>query len=208
MLCFWFYSGKFLPILSAKEEAENPAFLGRPTQWGQRNHQKFLAELQRWKCLTLDIKLRLNTLVTISIRVKLFCMVKRSQDLDDTYWSLFPLSKIQSLSLEVNHSRQNLKLCDPTDCSSSVHGFLQCKLLSVFPFPSLGIFPTQGSNPGLQAESLPTEPLEPFSLQLLLIRTVSIPQKKKKKKVDSLISDSVLFHRGCNIKHHTLSTLY
>ena len=44
-------------------------------------------------------------------------------------------------------------LCDPTDCSppgSSVHGILQARILECVAISfSRGIFPTQGSNPGL-----------------------------------------------------------
>ena len=44
-------------------------------------------------------------------------------------------------------------LCDPLDCSppdSSVHGILQARILEWVAIPfSRGIFPTQGSNPGL-----------------------------------------------------------
>ena len=51
------------------------------------------------------------------------------------------------------------------DCSppgSSVHGILQARILSGYPFPSPGVFPTQGLNPGLPLcrrilYSLPTE---------------------------------------------------
>ena len=44
-----------------------------------------------------------------------------------------------------------VRLCDPRDCSppgSSVHGILQARVLASIPFLQ-GIFPTQGSNPGL-----------------------------------------------------------
>ena len=44
-------------------------------------------------------------------------------------------------------------LCDPVDCSpsgSSVHGLLQARVLEWVAISfSRGIFPTQGSNPGL-----------------------------------------------------------
>ena len=43
-------------------------------------------------------------------------------------------------------------LCDPMDCSlpgSSVHGILQARYWKGLPCPPLGIFPTQGSYPGL-----------------------------------------------------------
>ena len=42
--------------------------------------------------------------------------------------------------------------CDPVGCSPpgcSVHGILQARRLEWLPRPSPGIFPTQGSNPGL-----------------------------------------------------------
>ena len=46
-----------------------------------------------------------------------------------------------------------LTLCDPVNCSlpgSSVHGILQARILEWVPSTfSRGIFPTQGSNPGL-----------------------------------------------------------
>ena len=43
-------------------------------------------------------------------------------------------------------------LCDPMDCSppsSSVHAGLQARILEWLPCPPPGIFPTEGSNPGL-----------------------------------------------------------
>ena len=43
-------------------------------------------------------------------------------------------------------------LCSPSNCSlsvSSVHGISQQEYWSGLPFPSPGIFPTQGSNPDL-----------------------------------------------------------
>ena len=45
-----------------------------------------------------------------------------------------------------------LTLCDPMDCSPQAPlstGFSRQEYWSGLPFPSLGIFPTQGSNPGL-----------------------------------------------------------
>ena len=46
-----------------------------------------------------------------------------------------------------------LPLCKPTDCSppgSSIHGILQARILEWVAMPSCrGLFPTQGSNPGL-----------------------------------------------------------
>ena len=40
-------------------------------------------------------------------------------------------------------------LCDPVDCSSSVHGIFQARVLEWVAISfSRGIFPTQGSNPG------------------------------------------------------------
>ena len=47
------------------------------------------------------------------------------------------------------------------DCSppgSSVHGILQARYWSGLLLPSPGIFQTQGLNPGLQADSLSSEP--------------------------------------------------
>ena len=67
----------------------------------------------------------------------------------------------------VKSTRLCLTLCNPVDCSlpgSSVHGILQARMLE---WESLfqRIFPTQGSNPGLeprsptlQVDSLPSEP--------------------------------------------------
>ena len=43
-----------------------------------------------------------------------------------------------------------VSLCDPTDCT--MHGILQARILrfaSPWDLPNPGIFPTQGSNPGL-----------------------------------------------------------
>ena len=55
--------------------------------------------------------------------------------------------------------------CDPMGCSlpgSSVHGILRARILEWVAISLLqGIFPTQGSNPGLlvlQADALPSEP--------------------------------------------------
>ena len=53
--------------------------------------------------------------------------------------------KVKSLS--------RVRLCDSVDCSppgSSVHGILQARILEWVAISfSRGIFPTQGSNPGL-----------------------------------------------------------
>ena len=47
-----------------------------------------------------------------------------------------------------SHSQSCLTLCDPMDYT--VHGILQASILEWVAFPfSRGIFPTQGSNPGL-----------------------------------------------------------
>ena len=62
-----------------------------------------------------------------------------------------------------------LNLCNPTDHSppgSSVHGILQARILERVAMPSIGIFPTKGSNPRLlcllhwQEGSLPLASLE------------------------------------------------
>ena len=47
-------------------------------------------------------------------------------------------------------------LCDPMDCSSSVHGIPQARILEwlAISFPDLGIEP---GSPALQADSLPAE---------------------------------------------------
>ena len=55
-------------------------------------------------------------------------------------------------------------LCNPLDCSppgSSSHGILQARILEWLPFPSPGDLPYPGikpRSPGLQADSLPSEP--------------------------------------------------
>ena len=49
----------------------------------------------------------------------------------------------------------------PQDCSppgSSVHGILQAKYWSGFPFPSPGDLADPGIEPALQTDSLPSEP--------------------------------------------------
>ena len=59
-----------------------------------------------------------------------------------------------------------LTLCDPMDCSPlgfSVHGVLQARTLEwvAIPFSRVSFWPrdlTQGSDPALQADSLPSEP--------------------------------------------------
>ena len=52
-------------------------------------------------------------------------------------------------------------LCDPTDCSPSVHGILQQEYWSGLSFPSPGDLPDPGIKPGspaLQKDSLSSEP--------------------------------------------------
>ena len=61
---------------------------------------------------------------------------------------------------EVKVTQQYLTLCDPMDYT--VHGILQARILEWVAFPfSRGLFPTEGSNPGLSptlhADSLPAE---------------------------------------------------
>ena len=55
--------------------------------------------------------------------------------------------------MKVKVAQSCLTLCDPMNYSppgSSVHGILQARLLEWVAIPfSRGIFPTQGSNPGL-----------------------------------------------------------
>ena len=64
----------------------------------------------------------------------------------------------------MNVTQLCLTLCDPMDCNlsgSSVHGILQARILSGWPFPSPGDLPNPGiepSSPTLQADSLPSEP--------------------------------------------------
>ena len=74
-----------------------------------------------------------------------------------------PALQADSLPTEPPGSPQNVKvlvtqscltLCGPMDCSppgSSIHGILQIRILEWVAIPSLlqGVFPTQGSNPGL-----------------------------------------------------------
>ena len=52
--------------------------------------------------------------------------------------------------VKVKVTQSCLTLCDPMDYT--VHGILQARILEwvAFPFLLQGIFPTQGSNPGLQ----------------------------------------------------------
>ena len=53
-----------------------------------------------------------------------------------------------SWKVKVKVAQSCLTLCDPIDCI--VHGILQARILEWVAFPfSRGIFPTQGSNPGL-----------------------------------------------------------
>jgi len=53
-----------------------------------------------------------------------------------------------SWKVKVKVAQSCLTLCDPMDCL--VHGILQARILEWVAFPfSRGIFPTQGSNPGL-----------------------------------------------------------
>ena len=53
------------------------------------------------------------------------------------------------IKVKVLLAQSCLKICDPMDCSppgSSVHGFLQARILEWVPFPSPRIFPAQGLN--------------------------------------------------------------
>ena len=64
---------------------------------------------------------------------------------------LFWLSHCYSFIL-IEKPNSCLILCNPMDCSppgSSVHGILQARILEWVAILSPGIFPTQGSNPGL-----------------------------------------------------------
>ena len=59
--------------------------------------------------------------------------------------------KADSLKVKVKSAQSCPTLCNPTDCSlpgSSVHGILQAGVGCHSLLP--GVFPTQGSNPGLQ----------------------------------------------------------
>ena len=52
------------------------------------------------------------------------------------------------LCMKVKVTQSHPTLCDPMDWT--VHGILQARILECVAFPfSQGIFPTQGSNPGL-----------------------------------------------------------
>ena len=81
-----------------------------------------------------------------------------------TYRRLESKRKVDNGKLLVAQSC--LTLCNPMDCNpagSSVHGNFQAKYWSGLPFPSSGVFPTQGWNPHLcllhwQAGSLPLVP--------------------------------------------------
>ena len=61
-----------------------------------------------------------------------------------------------------------LTLCDPIDCSlsgSSVHGIFQARVLEWIAFPSPGDLPDPGIEPGspaLQADALPSEPIDAY----------------------------------------------
>ena len=55
--------------------------------------------------------------------------------------------KYHIISLIVTVAQSCLTLCDPMDYT--VHGILQARILEWVAFPFKGIFPTQGSNPGL-----------------------------------------------------------
>ena len=62
--------------------------------------------------------------------------------------SIQTLSRIRHTSLEwVKVTQSGLTLCDPMDYI--VHGVLHAGILEWIAVPSPGIFPTQGSNPGL-----------------------------------------------------------
>ena len=61
---------------------------------------------------------------------------------------MLPLSLNGQIKVKVEVAQSCLALCDPMDCR--VHGILQARILEWVAFPySRGVFPTQGSNPGL-----------------------------------------------------------
>ena len=63
------------------------------------------------------------------------------------------LNGAKKVKSEIEVAQSCPTLCDPMDCSlpgSSVHGILHAKILGMgCHFLPQGIFPTQGSNPGL-----------------------------------------------------------
>ena len=69
-------------------------------------------------------------------------------------------------------------LCNPMGCSppgSSVHGILQARILEWVAFPSPGDLPDPGiesESPTLQADALPSEPLEKPQTQGVLLLVV------------------------------------
>ena len=69
-------------------------------------------------------------------------------------------SHVSKCRCEVKVSQSCPTLCDPMDCIA--RGILQARILKLSSLSFLqGIFPTQGSNPGLhtlQVDSLPAEP--------------------------------------------------
>ena len=64
------------------------------------------------------------------------------------WWHFVP--KLAGFIFFFNESLSHVQLCNPMDCSLPVHGILQARILEWVPFSfSQGIFPTQGSTPGL-----------------------------------------------------------
>ena len=64
-----------------------------------------------------------------------------------TYHTIHPW-KVKSEKVKVKVTQSCPTLCNPMDCT--VYGILQARILEWVAFPLLqGIFPTQGSNPGL-----------------------------------------------------------
>ena len=54
-----------------------------------------------------------------------------------------------AVRLDVNYRKVKVAQLCPTLCNSIDRGILQARILGQVTFPSPGIFPTQGSNPGL-----------------------------------------------------------
>ena len=90
-------------------------------------------------------------------------------------------------------------LCDPLDCTprgSSSMEFSRQEYWSKLPFPSQGIFPTQGSeprSPALKADSLPAEPQGKPALINVFIKSYIICSNSVNFKINEITCQFFMF---------------
>ena len=157
-----------------------------------------------FKAILLFLKIgRTPTISSKELKYKIICFIREEKKKKKKSWNII-YSKASSTETLLFSSwltvlifrclvvQLCLTLCDPMDCTppgSTVHGdspsmgILQARILEWTAMPSSGIFPTQGSNPGLptlQQDSWPSEPpWSTFTLALLIFFVNTGWQRKR-----------------------------